>query len=556
MRTPIMSAGALFTAFLVASATSLAVDFRRADATLSDVHAATCRVRVSNARGTGIFNGYNAEGTRAYVSTNDHVTSNNRTCYLDFWTNSKMETVAGTVVYKSRNDQTGRDFSIIEVDAEALKKIDPPYIPMKAMKPERLAGRAFLSSGCPDGRFDQGWRGTIERIEGNMAIFSPPPVPGQSGSGICVVDGGKVYDVAKLTYLLGAKGLDESKGGALPLANLIGAIQRSRTNYTITPVADSAAPRLLAFTSKDCPACAKTAPGLDAAELSDGLVVERVDALAEDGAAIARKYGVVEIPTYLAVDGDGVELARANYDEIARIGAREAANNLITRAAVKIKPKTTPVPEPLELEIDDEPLDRRYKLGEDNGILVSSPGEIEKTIAVYITDPESYDFDAERVAATSAPVGLLQDLLRDDRDGEEEAPEPTPIIPRRRDVPEEEKDARGGIGSRAIDALADKLGAKIDAGIDRAGAQIANGLKDAGDEITERVETTVKTQTSSIWRRIRARVIVFALLIVVIGTIAARAVASFARATVERIRAIAQIAQTASGAPTSPGRKK
>ena len=555
MRRSIMSAGALFTAFLVASATSLAVDFRRAEPTLSDVHAATCRVRVSNARGTGIFNGYNAEGTRAYVSTNDHVTSSNRTCYLDFWTNSKMETVAGTVVYKSRNDQTGRDFAIIEVDAEALKKIDPPYIPMKAMNPERLAGRAFLSSGCPDGRFDQGWRGTIERIEGNMAIFSPPPVPGQSGSGICVVDGGKVYDVAKLTYLLGTKGLDESKGGALPLANLIGAIQRSRTNYTITPVADSAAPRLLAFTSKDCPACVLTEPGLDAAERTDGLTVERVDALTEDGGRVAEKYGVDEIPTYLALDDDGVELARANYDEIARIGARKAANNLITRAAVKIKPKTEPITKQLELAIDDEPLDRRYELGRDNGILVSSPGEIEKTIAVYITDPASYDFDAERVAATSAPAGLLQDLLRD-RDDEGAEPEPTPIVPRRRDVPEEEKDARGGIGSRALDALADKLGAKIDAGIDRAGAQIANGLKDAGDEITERVETTVKTQTSSIWRRIRARVIVFALLIVVIGTIAARAVASFARATVERIRAIAQIAQTASGAPTSPGRKK
>ena len=51
------------------------VEFRRGQPTLGDVHAASCRVRVSNARGTGIFNGYNAAEGVAYISTNDHVTT-------------------------------------------------------------------------------------------------------------------------------------------------------------------------------------------------------------------------------------------------------------------------------------------------------------------------------------------------------------------------------------------------------------------------------------------------------------------------------------------------
>ena len=110
------------------------VEFRRADPTLGDVHAASCRVRVSNARGTGIFNGYNAAEGVAYISTNDHVTTTAGSCKLDFWTNSKMQTVDGRVVFSIRDDRAARDFAIIAVDAYALKEIDPPFIPMKPVR--------------------------------------------------------------------------------------------------------------------------------------------------------------------------------------------------------------------------------------------------------------------------------------------------------------------------------------------------------------------------------------------------------------------------------------
>lgn len=485
--------GALIVALLTAPGL-FAVEFRRAEPSLADVHAASCRVRVSNARGTGIFNGYNAKTGKAYISTNDHVTSANRSCILDFWTNFKMESVQGVVVYKSRNDNAGRDFSIIEVDADALKKIDPPFVPMKAIDASALAGRSFLSSGCPDGRFDQGWRGTIERVEGGMAIFSPPPVPGQSGSGICVVENGRVYDVAKLTYLLGAKGLDESKGGALPLYNLVQSLGGTRTSiekeFEVVPVADV---HVLAFTSADCPACVQADDGLTMAEHADGVPVERVDALTKEGGAVAKKYGVELIPCYLVVDANGKELARAEYEEISK-DAREAVLAAVKRA------KT----------------DKKYRMGAENGIVVSSPGEVEKTIAVYITDPASYDFDAERVAATNAPSGLLNDLLRDDE-------EPTPILPR-----------RDGLTSKALDSFVDKLGGRIDKTVDEAFVRAEGVLDDAKKDI----EKTVAERIQSSWRKYRVRIILIVFVVVFVAVLFARAATNFVSSVFARVRRV------------------
>ena len=332
-----------------------AVEFRRAEPTLGDVHAASCRVRVSNARGTGIFNGYNAAENIAYITTNDHVTTTNGSCKLDFWTNAIMETVDGRVVYSLRDDRASRDFAIIAVDADALKKIDPPYIPIKPLELNALQGRVFFSSGCPDGRFDQGFRGVIESTSGGMAVFSPPPVPGQSGSGICVVVDGKIYDVAKLTYLLGTKGADESKGGALPLANLLNAsniVSYEECKYSRVPVAS----------------------------ILDDDVVK-----VQEGAAL-------------------------------------------------------------------------YTLGRDNGITVKAPGEPEKTIAVYVTDPASYDVTPEVVASRQPPRGLFQDLLRDDGvDDQPKDDDAQEATPRRKD-----DDARRWTPG---DAITDKIEDKVTNGI-------------------------------------------------------------------------------------------
>ena len=372
-----------------------------------------------------------------------------------------------------------------------------------------------MSSGCPDGRFDQGWRGTIERVDGGMAIFSPPPVPGQSGSGICVVENGRVYDVAKLTYLLGSKGLDESKGGALPLVNLVQALDKTNVSsrYEVVPVADDGM-RVLAFTSADCQACVNADDGLTIAEHADGVVVERVDALSKEGGAVANKYDVSLIPCYVVVDSLGAELARATPDDISRLGAREAVTNAWTRAKVLAKPKASPVP----LETPQETDAKTYRLGTENGIVVSAPGEVEKTIAVYITDPSSYDFDAERVATSNAPSGLLRDLLERDA--------PPTVVPRQED----------GLTTRALDTFVDKLGERMDKTVDGAFTRAEGVLEDAKKDIEKTVVQTVGDKIQASWSKYRVRLIALVFGVVFVAVLSARAVATFFVGTWGRVR--------------------
>jgi cytochrome c-type biogenesis protein len=72
-------------------------------------------------------------------------------------------------------------------------------------------------------------------------------------------------------------------------------------------------PRLLEFGSHDCPVCRRMRPVLDRLMAScnelDGWVV-RVDVTTASGRALAMRHGVRGTPTYVLVDGDGVEHGR------------------------------------------------------------------------------------------------------------------------------------------------------------------------------------------------------------------------------------------------------
>lgn len=197
---------------------SEATTFRRAE-TFSDVHAASCRVRARSSLGSGTFIGF-TDGA-GWIFTNYHVVGKETDVKLDFWTNSKLETLEGKVCWRFYNVDLPGDFAFVKVDANALKRIDPPFVPL-AGPDVRPSEHGFIaSSGCPDGRFVQAWRGeVVSYYNGKTAVFQPPPVPGQSGSGIVEYIDGRPYVVAILTWLFGQKGSDESTGGAIPVANL------------------------------------------------------------------------------------------------------------------------------------------------------------------------------------------------------------------------------------------------------------------------------------------------------------------------------------------------
>jgi len=78
-------------------------------------------------------------------------------------------------------------------------------------------------------------------------------------------------------------------------------------------VAGPHAPRLLEFEMQGCAACSTMAPIVRSIESKcahgRGLV-QRVDIQRPEGEALASKYGVRELPTFLAVDAEGGEVIR------------------------------------------------------------------------------------------------------------------------------------------------------------------------------------------------------------------------------------------------------
>jgi cytochrome c-type biogenesis protein len=71
-------------------------------------------------------------------------------------------------------------------------------------------------------------------------------------------------------------------------------------------------PRLLVFSSADCPACARMKPVLAAIEhdCSAAKVITHVDVDGEPGEGLAVSYGVTLLPTVVSVDARGREIAR------------------------------------------------------------------------------------------------------------------------------------------------------------------------------------------------------------------------------------------------------
>lgn len=73
------------------------------------------------------------------------------------------------------------------------------------------------------------------------------------------------------------------------------------------------APRLLVLSSATCPACRRMDAVVAAAERACGASPDssrHVQVDDDDGAEVARAYGVDELPTFLTVDAEGAEVAR------------------------------------------------------------------------------------------------------------------------------------------------------------------------------------------------------------------------------------------------------
>ena len=336
-----LAAFATAAAFVPCSAFGSEIKFRRGF-TWEDAHAATFRVEVNGARGTATFIGSPKDRPDVAVFlTNYHVVTKNNEAKLTSWGDYLQRSIRGEIVWRAYNINAPWDFAVIWADAATLKReIDPPYIQIAGpgVKPGR--GAKILSAGCPDGRFAQAWGGSIvDYYDGKTAVFTPPPVPGQSGSGIFETIDGELYLVGVLTWLFGEKGNDDSTGGAIPIANLYDAargvspagvtsepavpanatecgvaLTSAKTSVPAVVVAEKSGCKVDAvavaraansvalyfFYQTKCAACDRVKP--DIRRLTeDGYRVHSFNVAAPENAKLAKDWGVEDVPRALLV---------------------------------------------------------------------------------------------------------------------------------------------------------------------------------------------------------------------------------------------------------------
>lgn len=338
----------------IASQYASAAEFRRAVATLDDVHAASCRVNVSGARGSGTFIG--CDGGQAYILTNYHVVTNASSASVDFWSNGDQVNLRGRVVWRYYDENMPADFALIAVDADELEaKVDPPFVALGG-KDARPGDNSFIiSAGAPKGRFVQSWRGrVVDYYNGSTALFQPPPVPGQSGSGIFEVVDGELFLVGVLTWLIGAEGQDSSRGGAIPVSNIYASVGRKPLPTAaphLSPIPPGATEcsnvrcasdgllhfKLYELYDDECAACAEIESDVRGLQTEERYQIERVDVSSSDGEAFAQRVGVDTVPAFVFLDDNDLLIEVVSYEQIEELGVREA----LTAAYARAKQKTT-----------------------------------------------------------------------------------------------------------------------------------------------------------------------------------------------------------------------
>ena len=341
MKRLMLAAFATAAAFAPFAAFGSEITFRRG-LTWEDAHAATFRVEVNGARGTATFIGCPKDRPDVAVFlTNYHVVTKNNEAKLTSWGDYLQRSIRGEVVWRAYNINAPHDFAVIEADAATLKReIDPPYIQIAGPGVRPGRGAKILSAGCPDGRFAQAWGGSIvDYYDGKTAVFTPPPVPGQSGSGIFETIDGELYLVGVLTWLFGEKGNDNSTGGAIPISNLYDAargvspagvtsepavpanatecgvaLTSAKTTVPVVVAAEKSGCKVDAvavaraansvalyfFYQTKCAACDRVKP--DIRRLTeDGYRVHSFNVAAPENAKLAKDWGVEDVPRALLV---------------------------------------------------------------------------------------------------------------------------------------------------------------------------------------------------------------------------------------------------------------
>ena len=184
--------------------------------TLNQIGEASCRVRVSSSAGSGTSIAEDEDSI--YVLTNAHVVGSNKAATCEFFRyGRKTSRIPGQVVWKSYSDSTVNDFAIIKLPKSAFGDYPPRFVPFAPMDHEILKNDYIASAGCPQARWLQLWEGhALSSATNDRVLFTPPPLGGQSGSGVYTVIDGDTYLCAVLTWKV-----EGNKGGAIHIGNFL-----------------------------------------------------------------------------------------------------------------------------------------------------------------------------------------------------------------------------------------------------------------------------------------------------------------------------------------------
>lgn len=197
--------------------------------TLNQILESTCRVRAGSSSGSGTI--VATDNTTTYILTNAHVVGNQKSATVEFFGGGyQRKPIKGVVSYAVRKQNTDVDFAIINVPNVAFPQDHPPVaIPLAPENYRIKTGDYIVSAGCPAARWPVAWEGHVLQKLSSRILFTPPPIGGQSGSGIFVQvadEKGELYTRlgAVLTWRIG-NGSEinpgtQLMGGAIPVTTL------------------------------------------------------------------------------------------------------------------------------------------------------------------------------------------------------------------------------------------------------------------------------------------------------------------------------------------------
>jgi hypothetical protein len=184
-----------------------------ASADLETAYLATCKVHIPGGRsGSGCC--YAIQDGFAYVLTNAHVggeVGSQRECVFIRRGYKSQRLPAVTVFSTGYGPGSPQDAAVLKIDANLFGGYVPPAIPIIEEEYKIQVGQTVATAGSPNGEWPSVRVGHVLSADSDIVVFTPPSIPGQSGSALFNEDGTRI--VGLIAWGNGSTGLGMTNNG-------------------------------------------------------------------------------------------------------------------------------------------------------------------------------------------------------------------------------------------------------------------------------------------------------------------------------------------------------